>query len=90
MDPIIIPLLTAVIAGGFASEVFRYFTQKKKGARDLQVADLSMFYPTWKEEIERLHNEVSLLRRDILALSAEIHRLGGDPLAVRYGQHTQT
>ena len=72
-------LAGALTAGGFLSEVFRAWRGRSK-------ADLDLFYPTWKEEMHRLLHEVEELRRDVLSLSAEVHRLGGDPLAVRYGR----
>ena len=70
-------LVAALTAGGFASEVYRSWRDRKR-------VDLDVFYPTWQAEMERLHIELAQMRAEILLLSAEVHRLGGDPLAVRY------
>jgi len=80
MEPsTIATIMAAIVGGGFATEVYRSWRNRKR-------VDLDLFYPTWKEEMRRLHTELALLRADVIALSAEVHRLGGDPLAIRYGE----
>lgn len=79
MEPtLIVSVVVAVLTGGFATEVIRTIRDRKK-------SDFEIFYPTWKEEIERLHREIRDLQAMVLGLSSEVQRLGGDPLAIRYG-----
>lgn len=74
---ILVTSLVALLSGGFVVEVFRAWKDRKR-------VDLDLFYPTWKEEMARLHDEISQLRVIILQLSAEVHRLGGDPVTITY------
>ena len=73
--PQIATIVVAVMSGGFATEYLR-------GRRDKEKSQLDLFYPTWKEEIARLNEEVQDLRLVVVALSAEVSRLGGNPHAV--------
>lgn len=70
-------IAVAILSGGFAAEVFRSWRDRKR-------VDLDLFYPTWKEEMARLHEEIAQLRALVLALSGEVARLGGDPVRLTY------
>ena len=72
----LVSLLVAMGAGGVITTIVNYFLNRK-------AIDFNLFYPTWKEEMERMRTEISYLRQDVVALSKEIHRLGGDPTEVR-------
>ena len=78
---ILVPVLVAVASGGATAELVRWW----RGRQRDEVENLAAFYPTWREEMERLHTELALMRVDIIKLSDEVRRLGGDPMAVRYG-----
>lgn len=78
MSPALIStLIAAALGGGFLTEVFRSFRDRKR-------LELDLFYPTWKEEMARIHLELESLRQQVTLLSEEVRRLGGDPLAIRY------
>lgn len=74
---ILVTSVVALLSGGFVVEVFRAWKDRKR-------VDLDLFYPTWKEEMTRLHEEIGQLRILVLSLSAEVHRLGGDPVRITY------
>lgn len=74
--PFLSAIIVAALSGGFVSEFVRAFRNRKKD-------NLDLFYPTWKEEMLRMQEEVRLLRFAVVALSTELAKLGGDPLAVR-------
>lgn len=78
---VVATIAVAVLSGGLTAEVFRAYRDRKK-------SDLDLFYPTWKEEIQRMDREISLLRAQVVALSVELQALGGDPLAVRHAIET--
>ena len=71
-----VALVSALAGGGLGSVVVRRMDQEK--------VDLDLFYPTWKAEMTRIHEELASLREQVVLLSDEVRRLGGDPLAVRY------
>jgi hypothetical protein len=72
----VLTVLAAVFTGGLGTEIYRSWRFRKK-------SDFELFYPTWKEEMNRLHGEIQELRIMVIGLSEEVARLGGDPLAVR-------
>lgn len=74
-------VIVAVLSGGLLTEVFRSYRDRKK-------TDLDLFYPTWKEEIQRMDQEIKMLRAQVVALSVELQHLGGDPLAIRQAIET--
>ena len=80
---IVTTAIVSILSGGILTEFFRAYRDRKK-------ADLDLFYPTWKEEIQRMDQELKTLRAQVVALSVELQRLGGDPLAVRHAIETAT
>lgn len=81
--PTIVTILVAGLSGSVVVELIRAFRHRKKDA-------LELFYPTWEAEMQRrnandlrLQEEMRLLRYTIVALTEELAKLGGDPLAVR-------
>jgi hypothetical protein len=73
----IVAVAVAAISGGFATEVFKSF-------RNRRADTLGTFQPVWEEEMSRLQEEIAGLRRDVLALSEALLTVGIDPLRVRY------
>lgn len=82
--------VAAVVAGALASpmalEAFRAWRDRHKQDVENELAALNFFYPTWKEEMHRLHAELAQLRAMVEKLSDEVRRLGGDPHAIIYTQ----
>lgn len=80
--------VAAVVAGALASpmalEAYKAWRDRHKRDVELEQATLDLFYPTWKEEMHRLHAELAQLRELILRLSEEVERLGGDPKLILY------
>lgn len=80
--------VAAVIAGALASpmalEAFRAWRDRHKADVETDLAALNFFYPTWKEEMQRLHSELAQLRAMVERLSDEVRRLGGDPHSIIY------
>jgi hypothetical protein len=74
--PFVVTLVVGLGGGAVMVEIIRTVRDKSK-------ADLDLFYPTWKEEMSRLHQEVESLRAIVLALTDEVAKLGGDPIRVR-------
>jgi hypothetical protein len=74
--PLVVTLVVGLGGGAVMVEIIRTVRDKSK-------ADLDLFYPTWKEEMGRLHQEIDSLRTLVLALTEEVARLGGDPIRVR-------
>ena len=78
MNPeIFITSAVALLSGGLLVEIYRSW-------RDRRRVDLDLFYPTWKEEMQRLQEEIAQLRTLVLALSNELHAYGGDPVRITY------
>ena len=74
--PLVVTLVVGLGGGAVMVEINRTVRDKSK-------ADLDLFYPTWKEEMSRLHQEIESLRTIVLALTDEVAKLGGDPIRVR-------
>ena len=74
--PLVVTLAVGLGGGAVMVEIIRTVRDKSK-------ADLDLFYPTWKAEMGRLHEEIESLRALVIALTDEVAKLGGDPIRVR-------
>ena len=83
MTVLLAQVLGSAMIGAVAVELVRWLRERRQDRRIVDRADLDLFYPTWKEEMRRLTDEVHGLRSVVVALSEEVQRLGGDPLAIR-------
>lgn len=64
------------LAGGVAVEIIRTRSTR-------QTSDLELLHDGWRGELDRMRTEMTELRAVVVALSAEVSKLGGDPVAVR-------
>lgn len=74
----------AAISSPLLLEMWKSWRDRNKRDVEISQAAIDLFYPTWKTEMERLHQEIAQLRGLVLALSDEVARLGGDPKRIMY------
>lgn len=77
-------LAAGVITGGIGLEIVKHFLGSRERERSSEFAEAQWLYPTIIERLDRQDAEIMKLQAMVLALSKEVHDLGGDPLAVRH------
>lgn len=68
-----------LLGGTAGAKLIDWLRERRKD----QLVSLDMFYATWKQEMARLHNQITNLEMLLEALSDELESLGGDPTKVR-------
>ena len=71
-------LFAAVLSGGFITEVFRAWRNRKQD-------ELDLFVPLWKHEMARLRQELEDCRFRAVRLADACLEAGLDPVSIVYG-----
>lgn len=87
---LILTLITGAIGGGLVRPALEFITAKREGRqsakvenRRISLTEFEILHDRCLREVTRLSVKVRDLELMVVALSEEVARLGGDPLAIR-------